>query len=59
MTDIKELLQVFHKKLKYTGSLDAAFLKSVWVAYNEGLKDGILYNEQQHNQQQQQKRPVL
>lgn len=34
------LLDIFRDKLLKTGSLDAAFLKAVWVAYNRGLADG-------------------
>lgn len=40
MTDAKELLKVFREKLEQTGSLDAAFLKVVWVAYKQGIQAG-------------------
>lgn len=40
MTTTDELLDLFRAKLEQTGSLDKAFLKSVWVAYQRGLEDG-------------------
>lgn len=40
MTTSDELLSVFRDKLQQTGSLDAAFLKAVWMAYKKGIEDG-------------------
>ena len=40
MTTKQELLEIFKDKLAKTGSLDAAFLKVVWIAYQKGLADG-------------------
>lgn len=40
MTDAKQLLKIFRDKLEQTGSLDAAFLKAVWIAFNKGLEAG-------------------
>jgi hypothetical protein len=34
------LLDIFRDKLAKENSLDAAFTKAVWVAYNRGLADG-------------------
>ena len=34
------LLDLFLDKLAKSKSLDEAFLKAVWVAYNRGLADG-------------------
>jgi len=39
MINVEELKEIFNAKLKETGSLDAAFLKSVWIAYQKGLSD--------------------
>lgn len=39
MIDAAELKRVFAEKLAETGSQDAAFLKAVWVAYQQGLED--------------------
>lgn len=34
-----QLRKIFNDKLAKTDSLDAAFKKATWVAYNQGLKD--------------------
>ena len=39
MTSLDDLLAVFTAKLQKTGSLDAALLKIVWVAYTKGRDD--------------------
>ena len=39
MTSLDKLLEVFVTKLQKTGSLDAALLKIVWVAYTKGRDD--------------------
>lgn len=36
----EQLIKAFNEKIAKTGSLDAAFTKAVWLAYNAGLKDG-------------------
>lgn len=38
LTDFKE---VFVEKLKSTGSFEEAFAKAIWIAYNQGLLDGL------------------
>ena len=46
MIAMTDLLVLFREKLEKTGSLDAALLKVVWVAYQRGLadaKDGQQY----------------
>ena len=39
MIDAATLKKIFTEKLNATGSLDQAFLKAVWVAYMQGIKD--------------------
>ena len=39
MIDVQQLREVFQEKLAKTGDLDDAFIKAVWVAYQQGLKD--------------------
>ena len=39
MLDIDILRKVFAEKLLKTGDLDKAFIKAVWVAYKQGIKD--------------------
>ena len=39
MLDVADLRAAFAEKLTKTGSLDAAFLKAVWLAYKAGLAD--------------------
>lgn len=41
MVTIETLMGVFTSKLKETGSLDDATRKTVWIAYNEGLLEGM------------------
>ena len=40
MIDVATLRTIFNEKLAATDSLDAAFTKAVWVAYQAGLTDG-------------------
>lgn len=47
----EQLKQAFNEKLAKTGSLDAAFTKAVWLAYNAGLKDGRNETKQKEAQQ--------
>lgn len=35
-----ELTRLFKEKLDVTGSMDAAFKKAVWVAYQSGVEAG-------------------
>jgi hypothetical protein len=45
MIDVQQLREVFQDKLAKTGNLDDAFIKAVWVAYQQGLADaGIVKN---------------
>jgi hypothetical protein len=44
---VAELMKVFRDKLTKTGSLDAAFTKAVWIAYNAGLEQGLKQKEDQ------------
>jgi hypothetical protein len=39
MIDVQQLRKVFQDKLAKTGDLDDAFIKAVWVAYQQGLAD--------------------
>jgi len=39
MINAQELKEIFNAKLKEKGSLDAAFLKAIWVAYQQGITD--------------------
>lgn len=39
MINVSTLRQVFNEKLEKTGSMDAAFTKAVWVAYQKGVED--------------------
>jgi len=39
MINAQELKEIFNAKLKETGSLDSAFLKAVWTAYQQGITD--------------------
>ena len=39
MLDVAALRAVFNEKLQSTDSMDAAFTKAVWVAYQAGLAD--------------------
>jgi hypothetical protein len=39
MIDIKQLQNVYAAKLLLTKSHDAAFLKSMWTAYQQGVAD--------------------
>jgi len=39
MLDVNTLKPVFADKLAETGSLDAAFLKCIWIAYKQGIED--------------------
>jgi hypothetical protein len=39
MIDVQQLREVFQDKLVKTGNLDDAFIKAVWVAYQQGLAD--------------------
>jgi hypothetical protein len=47
MITTDELTEIFHKKLAETGSLDQAFKKAVWVAYQRGLAEGKDTDERQ------------
>jgi hypothetical protein len=38
--DMTELTRLFKEKLDVTGSMDAAFKKAVWVAYQSGVEAG-------------------
>lgn len=40
MITTSQLRKIFNDKLAETDSMDAAFKKATWVAYNQGLKDG-------------------
>jgi hypothetical protein len=45
MIDVQQLKEVFQDKLVKTGDMDDAFIKAVWVAYQQGLADaGKSYN---------------
>jgi hypothetical protein len=48
MTSLDEIKAMFIDKLVRTGSLDAALLKAVWVAYNKGLEDALKTIAEQH-----------
>lgn len=39
MIDVQYLREIFCEKLKATGDMDRAFVKAVWVAYQQGLAD--------------------
>jgi len=39
MINVEELKAIFNAKLAKTGSLDEAFLKAVWVAFQQGMSD--------------------
>lgn len=39
MIEVDKLKRVFYDKLKKTGSMDAAFTKALWIAYQQGLAD--------------------
>ena len=41
MITVGELRKVFSEKLERTGSFDAAFTKAVWVAFQDGMKEGL------------------
>lgn len=41
MVTLDSLRKVFAKKLVTDNDMDAALGKVVWLAYNEGLKDGL------------------
>jgi hypothetical protein len=44
MINVSELRKVFKDKLNATDNMDAAFVKAVWVAYLQGLKDAEVNN---------------
>lgn len=44
MIDIEQLRAAFAEKLGRTGSIDAAFVKAVRLAYKAGLADAIADN---------------
>lgn len=47
MIDVQKLREVFAEKLNKTGNLDDAFIKAVWVAYQQGVDDRkVTTNEQ-------------
>ena len=38
---VPNLLKIFSEKLDRTGSFDAAFTKAVWIAYKQGIEEGV------------------
>jgi hypothetical protein len=48
MLDVMQLKQVFNDKLAKTGSMDDAFTKACWIAYQAGLKDAHLHSTVSH-----------
>ena len=38
---VETLIRAFHDKLKTTGSLDAALVKALWLAYKDGYAEGV------------------
>jgi hypothetical protein len=40
MINIETLRAAFAEKLTRTGSMDAALVKALWLAYKAGLEDG-------------------
>ena len=46
MINIDQLRAAFAEKLTRTGSMDAAFVKAVWLAYKAGLADATKEPEQ-------------
>jgi hypothetical protein len=38
---VEELIDAFHAKLERTKSLDAALVKSLWLAYKRGYAEGV------------------
>ena len=43
---VPDLLKVFSEKLDRTGSFDQAFTKAVWMAYKQGIEDGVANSAQ-------------
>lgn len=41
MITTSQIYQVFNSKLAKTNSFDEAFNKAIWVAYTEGVLDGL------------------
>ena len=41
MIDVKELMEIFQEKLARSGSLDEAFTKAMWIAYQKGSEEAI------------------
>ena len=41
MVELGKFREVFAKKLLASNDFDAAFGKAVWLAFNEGLKEGL------------------
>lgn len=41
MNTLKQYKEVFIEKLKSSGDFDDAFGKAIWIAYNQGLHDGL------------------
>lgn len=50
MINIEQLREAFTEKLTRTGSMDAAFVKAVWLAYKAGLADAPQATEKGHEQ---------
>lgn len=45
MINIEQLRAAFAEKLTRTGSIDAAFVNAVWLAYKAGLADATKEQE--------------
>jgi hypothetical protein len=41
MIGVEELVTAFHDKIGTTGSLDAALVKALWLAYKRGYAEGV------------------
>jgi hypothetical protein len=41
MVELSQFRKVFADKLLATNDFDAAFGKAIWLAFNEGLKEGL------------------
>ena len=50
MINIEQLRAAYAEKLTRTGSMDAAFVKAVWLAYKAGLADAAQAPDKEQQQ---------
>jgi hypothetical protein len=48
MNTVDQFRRVFAEKLQHTSNMDEAFAKAVWVAYTEGLLEGLTTKHPEH-----------